>query len=115
MMTIKMPESAGILSLIAPDLAIEEAGLGALCTLRAARGEAAPLLKTVGLQEPAQRCIGRHGLEIGVGLGERHEIVVVQLHAPALVRGVLGEDRLAYRAAHRRLLPSIGAQLAPQN
>jgi hypothetical protein len=40
---------------------------------------------------------------------------VVQPHAPAFVGGVLGGDRLAHRAAHRRLLAGIGAQLAAQH
>src|SRR5215510_1538265 len=114
MVTIDVNESADILGLVASDLAIKEPGLGALDTLRAARCEAAPLVEAVGLQEAAERRIGRHGLEIEVDLGQSNEIVVVQLHAPTLVRSVLGPDRLAYRAAHRRLLPGVGAQLAAE-
>jgi hypothetical protein len=76
---------------------------------------AAPLLKPIGLQESAQRRVGRHVLEIGVGLGERDEIVVVQLRAPALMRGILGEDCLAHGRGHRPLLAGIDAQLAPKN
>jgi hypothetical protein len=39
----------------------------------------------------------------------------MELDAPAFVRGVLSEDDLAHRVAHRGLLASIGAQLAAQN
>ena len=39
----------------------------------------------------------------------------MQLHAPALVGGILSKDRLANCAAHRRLLAGIGAQLAAQH
>jgi hypothetical protein len=45
MVTIDVNESADILGLVASDLAIKEPGLGALDTLRAARCEAAPLLR----------------------------------------------------------------------
>src|SRR5262245_5942505 len=109
MMTIGVKETADILGLVAPDLAIEEPGLGALGTLRAARCKTAPLGEAVGLQKPAQRGVGRDGLELGIVIRERNEIVVVQLHAPAFMRGVLGQDCLAYRAAHRRLLAGVGA------
>src|SRR5262245_52765897 len=115
MVRIPVDEPAHILGLVAPDLAIKETGLSALGTLRAVRCEAAPLVEAIGLQEPAQRGVGRDGLELGIAVGERDEIVVVQLHTPALVCGVLGEDRLTYRAAHRRLLPGVGAQLAAQH
>src|SRR5262249_51592081 len=114
MVTIDVKQAADILSLVTSDLAIKEPGLGVLGTLRAARCEAAPLVEAIGLQEPAQRGVGRDGLEIEVGLGQSDEIVVVQLHAPTLVRSVLGQDRLAYRAAHRRLLAGVGAQLAAE-
>ena len=52
--------------------------------------------------------------EVRIALGERNKIVVVQPHAPALVRDVLGDKCLAYRAADRRLPAGIGAQLATQ-
>jgi hypothetical protein len=115
MVRIPVDEPTHILGLIAPDLAIEEPALGTVGACRLAGREAAPLVEAVGLEEPAQRRIGRHGRKIRVAVGERDEVIVVQLHTPALVRGVLGKDRLAYRAAHRRLLSGIGAQLAAQH
>ena len=95
MVRIEVPEAADVLGLVAPHFAVKEAGLGALGALGTAGGEAASLVEAVGLEEAAQRCIGRYRLEGGVALGKRDEIVVVQLHAPALVRRVLGDQRLA--------------------
>jgi hypothetical protein len=48
-------------------------------------------------------------------VGERDEVVVMQLDAPALVRGVLREHGLAHRVAHRELLSGIGAHLAAEH
>jgi hypothetical protein len=114
-MCIPVKEPADVLGLVASDLAVEEAGLGALRTFCSARAHTPPLIETVGLQEPPQRRVGRHRLEIGLGLGKRDEIVVVQLRAPAFVRGILSQDRLAHGAAHRRLLAGVSAQFAPEN
>jgi hypothetical protein len=109
-----MPQAVHVLDLVAAHLAVEEPRLGALRAFRAARRDAAPFGEAIGLQEPAQCRVGRYGLEIGPVLGQRDEIVVVQLRAPTLMRGVLGKHGLAHGVAHRRLLAGIGAQLAPQ-
>ena len=112
---VPVPEAVDILGLVAANLAIIEARLGALGAVRSAWRDAPPLVETVGLEEPAQRRVGRHGLEIGLGRGQRDEIVVMQLDAPALVRGILRKHGLAHGVAHRHLLTGIGTQLAPQH
>src|SRR5262249_29312303 len=114
MMRIEVEKAAHVLGLVASDLAVEEARLGTLGAFRSPGGEAAPFVEPVRLEEAAQRGIGRNGSEVRVALGERYEIVVVQPHAPALVGGVLGDNGLAHRAAHRRLPTCVGAQLAAQ-
>src|SRR5262249_1836490 len=114
MMRIEVPEAADVLCLVAPHFAVKQAGLGTLSAFDAPRGDAAPLVEAAGLEEAAQRRIGRQGCEIRIVLRQSREIVVVQPHTPALVGGVLGDDRPAYRAAHRRLPSGVGAQLAAQ-
>jgi hypothetical protein len=79
--TIMVDEPSYVLGLVAPDLTVDEPGLGALRAFRAARRDAAPFGKAIGLQEPAQCRVGWYGLEIGPALGQRDEIVVVQLRA----------------------------------
>jgi hypothetical protein len=56
-----------------------------------------PLVEAVRLQETAQRGVGRYRLKIGSRLGERDQVVVMELDAPSLVRGVLREHGLAHR------------------
>src|SRR5215831_2785262 len=115
MMRIEVPEAADVLCLVASHFAVKEAGLGTLSAFGVPRGDAAPLVEAAGLEEAAQRRIGRQGCEIRIVLRESREIVVVQPHTPALVGGILGDDRPAYRAAHRRLPSGVGAQLAAQH
>jgi len=54
-------------------------------------------------------------LKLGPVLGERNEVVIVKLGAPALVCGVLRQHGLAQGRADRSLLACVIAQLAPQN
>jgi hypothetical protein len=110
-----MDKASDVLGLVASHFAIEEPGLGSLRASGPARREAPPLAKAVGFEETAQGGIGGYGLEIGAALGQRDEVVVMQLYAPAFVCGVLGEDYLTHYVAHCRLLAGIGAQLAPQH
>ena len=107
-MTVPVPQTVDVLGLVAADLALHDARLGALDPFRLARGEAPALVEAVGSHEAAQRGIGRHGLEAGL----RDEIVVVELDAPALVGSVLGKDGAPNRLADGMLLTGIGAQLA---
>src|SRR5262249_40610407 len=109
---IKVDEAPDVTDLIASHFTIEEPRLSALCTGGAPGGDAALLGKAVGLEEAAQGGIGGQGLELGVALDQRPEVVVVQLHAPTLVRSILCKDGPPYPRAHRRLLAGIGAQLA---
>src|SRR4249919_1425518 len=115
MVAIPVPKRIHILGLVASDLAVGYAGLGLLGAAGCARGETPALVETVGTHEAAQRRIGRHRLEIGLRLGQRDEIVVMQLDAPALVGGILREHRAADGVADRVLLPSIAAHLAPEH
>ena len=115
MVAVKMEEAADILGLEASYLAIEQPGLGTFRAFCPARREAPPLDQAIGLEEPTQSSVGRQRIQIGIGLGSRDEIVVMQLLGPALVRGILVDDDLTCRAADGRLLAGIGAQLAPQH
>ncbi len=114
-MTIPVPQSIDVRGLVAAHLAIEQPRFGAVGACGLARRDAPPLVETVRLQEPAQRSVGRRRLQIGPGLGKRDEIVMMELDAPAFVRGVLRQHDLAHRVAHRGLLAGIGAQLAAQD
>ena len=106
---VPVPQAVDVLGLVAAHLALDEARLGALGPFGPAWGEAPALVETVGPHEAEQRGIGRHRLEAGLGLGQCDEVVVVELDAPALVGGVLGEDGTAHGIADGGLLPGIGA------
>ena len=112
---IPVPQAVDVLGLVAADLALDQARLGALGSFCLAGGEAPTLVEAVGSHEAAQRGIGRHGPEIGLRLGQSDEVVVVELDAPALVGGVLGQDGAPDRRADGRLLAGVGAQLAAKN
>src|SRR5512134_3891553 len=99
MVAIPVPEASHILGLVAADLAIADTDLGALGAVGRARRETPALVQSVGLHEAAQRRIGRNRLEVGPRLAERDEVVVMQLDAPALVRGILGEHGPSDRVA----------------
>ena len=112
---VPVPQAVDVLGLVAADLALDEARLGALGPFRLARGEAPALVEAVGAHEAEQRGIGRRGPQIGLRLGQGDEVVVVELDAPALVGGVLGEDGAPDRLADGVLLAGVGAQLAAKN
>ena len=114
-MAVEVPQTVDILSLVAAHFAIGDAGLGALGTVGSARCQAPPLGEAIGAHEPAQRGVGRHGLELGPGLSQRDEVVVMELDAPALVGSILGKHGLAHGIADRKLLSGIGAQLAAEH
>ena len=112
---IPVPQAIDVLGLVAADLALDEARLGALGSFRLAGGEAPTLVEAIGSHEAAQRGIGRHGPEAGLRLGQSDEIVVVELDGPALVGGVLRKDGAPNRLADGSLLTGVGAQLAAKN
>ena len=114
-MAVPVPQTVDILSLVAAHLAIDDASRGALGPLGSAQCHAPPLVEAVGAHEPAQRGVGRHGAKLGRRFGQRNEVVVMELYAPALVRRVLRENGLAHDIADRDLLPGIGAQLAAEH
>src|SRR5579864_1571725 len=115
MVTVPMPQAVDILGLVTADLAVEQTRLGAVGACCLARCDPPPLVETVRLHEAAQRVVTRQRPEIGSRLGKCDEIVVMELDAPVFVCGVLCEDDLAHRGAHRGLPASIGTQLAAQN
>lgn len=115
MVTIPMPQAVDVFSLVAADLAIQQPRFGAIGACGLARCDALPLVETVRLHEAAQRVVAGHRPQIGSRLGERCQIVVMELYAPAVVRSVLCEQDLPHCAAHRGLLAGIGAQLAAQH
>ena len=114
-MAVPVPQAVDILGLVTAHLAIGDAGLGTLGAVGSARCHAPPLGEAVGAHEPAQRGVGQHRVELGPGFGQRDEVVVMELDAPALMRGVLREDGLAHRIADRNLLSGVGAQLAAEH
>ena len=114
-MEIPVPESADILGFVAAHLAIGQPGLGHQRPSGLARRERAPLLQAMGAEKAPHRRIGRHWRQLGPRPGQRHQVVVMELDAPALVGGVLGQQGLAQRLAHRRLLAGILAPLAAQH
>src|SRR5262249_18254576 len=69
MMRIEVEKTADVLGLVAPDLAVEEAGFRALGALGAAGCKAGPSDEAAGLEEAAQRGIGGEGEKGGVALG----------------------------------------------
>jgi hypothetical protein len=114
-MAVPVPQAINVLSLVAAHLAIGDAGLGALGTVGSARCHAPPPGEAIVAHEPAQRGVGRHRLKLGPRFGQRDQVVVMELDAPALVRGVLREDGLAHGIADRNLLSGVGAQLAAEH
>src|SRR5579864_8304401 len=85
MVAVPVPQAVDVLGLVAADLAIGDAALGSLGTLGTARRQPAPLVEAFGAHEAAQRGIGRNGPQLRPALGECNDVVVVELHAPALV------------------------------
>ena len=111
-MEIPVPQAVDVLGLVAAHLARLQSGLR---RQRAGRlpGTPRPVLdQVVGAQEAAHRRIGRRGPELGALRDQGDQVVVVKLGAPALVRGILGKQRLAQGVAHRRLAAGVPAALA---
>ena len=63
-------------------------------------------------QEPPHRRVGRHWPQLGPGLGQGDQIVVVQLGTPAFMSVILHQQGLAQRRGHRDLLAGVLASLA---
>ena len=114
-MAVPMPQAVDILGLVAADLALDNACLGTLCPFGSARAQAPALVETIGAHEATQGRIGRHRLEVWPRLGQRDEVVMVELDAPALMCGVLRDDDATHGRADGVLLPGVGAQLAAQH
>ena len=66
---------------------------GAVGACGLARCHPTPLVETVRLHEAAQCVVAGQRLQIVSRLDERDEIVVMELDAPALVRGILRQQR----------------------
>jgi hypothetical protein len=58
---------------------------------------------------------GRHRLQLGLGLSKCDEVVVMELGAPAFVRGVLREHSSPHGVTDRVLPSGIGADLAAEH
>ena len=114
-MAVPMPQAVDILGLVAADLALDNACLGTLCPFGSARAQAPALVETIGAHEATQGGIGRYRLEVWPRLGQRDEVVMVELDAPALMCGVLRDDDATHGRADGVLLPGVGAQLAAQH
>ena len=95
-----------MLGLVAAHLAVIEP------RLRTLGAGGPPSVQTVRAKEAAQCRVGRHRPKRGLLRRERDQVVVVKLGAPALVRGILGKQRLAQGVAHRRLAAGVPAALA---
>src|SRR5713101_4379737 len=114
-MTVPMENTAHVLGFKAAHLAIIEPRLGALGSFGPPRRQAPPLLKPMRLEKAAQRGIRRHRPQLGPVLAERDQIVVMKLDGPTLVGGVLRQQGLTHRVAHRRLLSGVRTHLAAQD
>src|ERR1700758_1204839 len=109
-----MEQLPDILGFIASHLTIEQTGLGALGTFCLSQGQSPPLLKPIGLEEPANGRVGRDRLQFALRFRQGKQIVSMKLDRPTFVRSVLGVQRLAHRIAHCDLETCVAAHLAPQ-
>jgi hypothetical protein len=107
-----MHKAADVLGLVAAHFAIIEPRLGALGSFGPTRRQAPPLLKTMCLEEAAQCPVKRNRPQLRRLVGERNQIVVMELGGPRLMGRVLGKQSLAHRVGHRRLLTQVRAHLA---
>src|SRR5438128_8849458 len=112
-MKVEMPEAVDVLGLEAADFALLEPCRGAPSAWRI--GKAALLQESVGLHEAPQRGIGRQWPARRIRAHHRSEVVVMELIAPAPMRGVLLQQHLAERLADRGLPAGIRAPLAAQH
>ena len=103
MVAVPVPETVHVFGLVAAHLAVEQARLGAPGAFGAAGRERPPFVEAVRPEEAAQGGVGRRRRKLGLLLGQREEVVVMKLGAPALVRSVLRQHSLAQSRAHRRL------------
>ena len=113
-MTVPVIQAPDVLGLVAAHFARRQARLGALCASRAPRAQARSPAKALGVEEATQRRVGGHRLQRRLRLRECAQIVVVQLHRPARMRGVLFAQRLADRK-RQVLRAGIGAHLASKH
>jgi len=111
-MAIPVPEAVDVLGLVATHLAVIEPRLRTLGAGGPPRRSRPPPVQAVCVEEAAQCRVGRHRPKRGLLRRERDQVVVVKLGAPALVRGILGKQRLAQGVAHRRLAAGVPAALA---
>src|SRR5271157_4937839 len=95
--TIPVPQAIDVRGRVAANLAVEQSRFGALGACGLARCHPTALVETVRLHEAAQGVVAGQRLQIVSRLGERDEIVVMKLDAPALVRGIL--RRTTWRTA----------------
>src|SRR5208283_140600 len=86
-----MHKAADVLGLVAAHFTIIEPRLGALGSFGSTRRQAPPLLKTMCLEEAAQCPVRRHRPQLRRLLGERNQIVVMELGGP----GLMGSEHLA--------------------
>ena len=114
-MTIPVPQTVHVLGLVAAHLARIEPGRGGQRAGGLARRHRTTPGQAVGGQEPPDRRVGWHRPQLGPGLGQGDQIVVMQLRTPAFVGVILGQQGLAQRRGHRRLLTGVLAPLAAQH
>src|SRR5208282_5162641 len=81
-----MHKAADVLGLVAAHFTIIEPRLGALGSFGSTRRQAPPLLKTMCLEEAAQCPVRRHRPQLRRLLGERNQIVVMELGGPGWTR-----------------------------
>ena len=94
-MKVPMPQAVDVLGLVAAHLALVEPRRGRQRAVGLPRGARAALVQAMRSQEPKDRRVGRHGPKLAPGLGQGDQIVVMELGTPALMGGILGEQRLA--------------------
>src|ERR1700734_3552474 len=83
-MTIPVPGAVRIFGLVAAHLARFEPGGGGQRAFGLTRRYRVTFGQATRRQEPPDRCVGWHGAQLGPGLGQGGQIVMMELRTPAL-------------------------------
>ena len=112
LMEVQVPEAVHVGDSVRAPLACFERRLAVgVFPVAAFAGTKQPL----PLHEPAHGGVAGHRAEAGVFAGERDEVVVVQLEAPARMVAVLLRERLGDGGAQARMRSSVRGHLARQH
>ncbi len=108
---VQVPEAVHVRDLVRACLArLERLAIRALAVTTLAGAQ-----KALALHESAHRRVAGHRPEARVFAGERDEVVVMQLEAPARVVAVLARDRLDERGAQAWVRAGVRGHLAREH